>query len=240
MSTAIAMQELSIVVVAPGQGPSIVNLENLVFNGTIPKDWELAREPLYTPQMVQLVFQNSIAITAQANRVVFSETIADKSPSDIQIPQLIRRYIQSFPGLEYEAIGINPMGHVDMGGSEYAVRRYMNETLMSPGPWQSIGEVPAQLQLNFRYTLAESQLNLTVSEVGLRNEDELVSKVLLFAGNFQYLIGGSSSSERTRMMLKSLEQCESDLSFFTETINTKFLGTDRMMSTPSLLPVFAH
>ena len=32
MSIAIAMQELSIVVVAPGQGPSIVNLENLVFN----------------------------------------------------------------------------------------------------------------------------------------------------------------------------------------------------------------
>jgi hypothetical protein len=239
MPNAIAMQELSIVVVAPGQGPSIVNLENLVFNGTIPKEWELAREPLYTPQMVQLVFQNGIAITSQSNRVVFSETISEKSPNEIQIPQLIQRYIQCFPGLDYEAIGINPMGHVDMGGSENAVHEYMNETLMSPGPWQSVGETPAQLQLNFRYTLAESQLNLTVSEVGLRNEDESVAKVLLFSGNFQYLIGGSSSSERMSQMLESLGRCSSDLFFFTETVNTKFLGTDRMPS-PALLPIFAN
>ena len=239
MSKKIALQELSIVLAAPGQSPAIVNLENLIFNGTIPKEWELSREPTYSPQAAQLVFTNSVVITAQGNRVVFSEALTGKALNEMQIGKLAARYTRSFSELSYEAVGINPMGHADMGGSEESVRQYFNEKLLAKGSWHQIGDADAQVQLNFRYNLPERTLNLAVSEVGLRNEDETISKVVLFSGNFQYLIDETQSTERLEAVTQSLARCESDLAEFMTVVDTKFLENASDFSVPTLLPAFA-
>ena len=239
MSQKIALQELSIVLAAPGQSPAIVNLENLIFNGTIPKEWELSREPMYSPQAAQLAFTNSVVVTAQGNRVVFSESLMGKEYGEIQISKLASRYVRSFSELSYEAVGINPMGHADMGGSEESVRRYFNENLLSEGSWNQIEEATAQVQLNFRYNLLQRTLNLAVSEVGLRNGDESISKVVLFSGNFQYLIDETQSAERLEAVNRSLACCESDLAQFTTIVDSKFLGNAFEFTVPTPRPAFA-
>jgi hypothetical protein len=239
MSQKIAIQELSIVLAAPGQSPAIVNLENLIFNGTIPKEWELSREPMYSAQSAQIAFTNSVVVTAQGNRVVFSESLMGKGYGELHISSLALRYVRSFSQLSYEAVGINPMGHADMGGSEESVRQYFNENLLSEGSWHQIEDATAQVQLNFRYNLPERTLNLAVSEVGLRNEDESMSKVVLFSGNFQYLIDETQSAERLEAVNKSLVSCESDLAQFMTIVDSKFLGNASEFTVPTLLPAFA-
>ena len=239
MSQKIALQELSIVLAAPGQSPAIVNLENLIFNGTIPKEWELSREPMYSAQAAQIAFTNSVVVTAQGDRVVFSESLMGKEYGELQISSLALRYVHSFSQLSYEAVGINPMGHADMGGSEESVRQYFNDHLLSEGSWRQIEDATAQVQLNFRYNLPERTLNLAVSEVGLRNEDESISKVVLFSGNFQYLISETQSAERLEAVNKSLASCESDLAQFMTIVDDKFLGNASRFTVPTLLPAFA-
>lgn len=101
--------ELSIVLAAPGQSLAIVNLENLIFNGTIPKEWELSREPMYSAQSAQIAFTNSVVVTAQGNRVVFSESLMGKEYGELHISSLALRYVRSFLQLSYEAVGINPI-----------------------------------------------------------------------------------------------------------------------------------
>jgi hypothetical protein len=50
----------------------------LRYSGIIPEDWELARQPVRTPQAAQVSYQNGISIVAYADRTVFVETFGDR------------------------------------------------------------------------------------------------------------------------------------------------------------------
>ncbi len=235
MHQTVALQELAIVVAANNQSPAIVNLEFLKYSGIVPMDWELTRAPIYTPQLVQHSFQNGITVTAQPNRVIFTEVIEGKELVAIEIAKLARKYVQSLPNLEYEAVGLNPTGHVVF--SAESVKKYLNSTLLAPGSWQQVGQAPVRTTINFSYTLERSVLNLTVSEAGMRNEDESVSPVVLFVGNFIYRPTGSNPQERIQSVCQSLDHWQADLEAYQEIINQNFLSS--VSCEPMLLPAFA-
>lgn len=224
MEYILSMQELAIVIAAPNQTPAVVNLEHLKYSDVIPMDWELAREPLYSPQAVQLIFQNTIAITAQPDRIIFSEAIGNKETHEISVAEIAHKYAQSLPNLHYEAVGFNPVGHASLGDAENSAQNYLSETLLASGPWQAVGETPAQVQVSFRYALEESQLNLTVSEAGLRNSDETITKVVLFSGNFNYSVMGGKPTERLRSVAQSLSRWQTDLETYQAIVKEKFLS----------------
>lgn len=236
MHQTIALQELAIVVAANNQSPAVVNLEFLKYAGIVPMEWELLRSPIYTPQLVQHSFQNNITITAQPNRVIFTEVIAGQEFTTIEIAKLARKYVQSLPNLEYEAVGLNPTGHVLFNGQPEAVKKYLSETLLAPGPWQQVGQAPVRTTINFSYTLERNILNLTVSEAGMRQEDETVTPIILFAGNFVYRPAGSSPQERVESVCQSLDYWQADLEAYQDIINQNFLAA---IQHPTLLPVFA-
>ena len=229
------MQEFAIVVAAPNQTPAVVNLEHLKYSGVIPMDWELTRDPLYSAQTVQLIFQNSIVITAQSNRVIFSQAIHDKEIHEIEVAQIARKYVQSLPNLSYEAIGFNPVGHTLVGEAEDSAQKYLSETLLAPGPWQEVEGDSAQVQINFRYNLEHSQLNLTVSEAGLRNPDETFTRIVLFSGNFNYTVVGSEPTERLESVCQSLDRWQVDLETYQAIVNEKFLAPVHRSTQPALL-----
>lgn len=237
MHQTVALQELAIVVAANNQSPAVVNLEFLKYSGIVPMEWELARSPIYTPQLVQHSFQTGITITAQPNRVIFTEVIEGKELTAIEIARLARKYIQSLPQLEYEAIGLNPTGHALFDGQPDAVKQYLSETLLAPGPWQQVGQTPVRTTIHFSYTLERNTLNLTVSEAGMRNEDETVTPVILFVGNFMYRATGSTAQERVDSLCQSLDHWQADLEAYQTLINHNFLAS--LNPPPTLLPVFA-
>lgn len=237
MHSSVLLQELVVVIAATNHSPAVINLEFLKYSGIVPMEWELARAPIYTPQMVQLTFQNGVTITAQPNRVFFAEVIENKTVADIEVAKLARKYAHSLPNMEYEAIGFNPTGHTALGDQPEAVRQYLNETLLAPGPWLQVGQAPARARINFTYTLERGSLNLTVSEAGLRQEDETVKPVLVFNGNFSYPVEGTNHSERLESLSQSLEHWQSDLEAFQSIINQNFLASHS--SQPSLLSAFA-
>ncbi|MBE9078256.1 hypothetical protein IQ241_13295 [Romeria aff. gracilis LEGE 07310] len=236
MHQSVALQELAIVVAANNHSPAVVNLEFLKYTGIVPMDWELARNPIYTPQLVQHTFQNGITITAQPNRVIFTEVIEGKDLAQVEIARLARKYVQSLPNLEYEAVGLNPTGHVTFGGQPEAVKKYLNETLLAPGPWQNVGQSPARSTINFSYTLERNVLNLTISEAGMRNEDETVTPVILFVGNFIHRPEGSSPQELVESLCNNLDQWQTDLETYQDIINQNFLSG---LGETVLLPAFA-
>jgi hypothetical protein len=71
MNRTLSLQELAIVVSTPSQNPSVINLEFLKYSGIVPMEWELARAPINTNQVSQIVFANGVAIAAQPDRVMF-------------------------------------------------------------------------------------------------------------------------------------------------------------------------
>jgi hypothetical protein len=236
MHQTVALQELAIVVAANNQSPAVVNLEFLKYSGIVPMGWELARSPVYTPQLVQHTFQNNITITAQPNRVIFTEVVEGKELAGIEIAKLARKYVQSLPNMEYEALGLNPTGHVVFDG-EAAAKQYLRETLLAPGPWQQVGQSPVRATINLSYTLERNALNLTVSEAGLRQDEETITPVVLFVGNFAYRVTGSTQQERVENLCQSLDHWQADLETYQEIVNQNFLSD--LSNKPMLLPAFA-
>ncbi|BAS59965.1 hypothetical protein NIES2135_66200 (plasmid) [Leptolyngbya boryana NIES-2135] len=218
--------------------PALVNEEFCRYSGVIPMDWELARDPIYTPQLVQLAYQNNITITAQPNRILFTEMTANKEKGEYRAAQLVRRFAEALPNLKVQAFGFNPLGHAQLGDTKEDVRDYLNQTLLSPGAWQNVGIEPVRPQISLAYTLEERrQLNLTISEASLRSDAVVFTPVVVFSGNFSYTIEGEAAEACRASMLRALDRAQEDLDFFINLINEKFLAVTSVA--PALIPAFA-
>ncbi|BAU15727.1 hypothetical protein LEP3755_62920 (plasmid) [Leptolyngbya sp. NIES-3755] len=240
MSSTFQPQEQTFVLVPSSDqplNPAIVNEEFCRYSGVIPMDWELARDPIYTPQLVQLSYQNGVTITAQPNRILFTEVIANKDASEYQAAQLARQFVQALPNLKIEAFGFNPLGHAQIGDTEESSQNYLTQTLLAPGAWQTVGEAPMRSRISLTYTLEHSQLNLTISEANLRGEDDSFTPVIVFSGNFSYSVEGETAEACRASVLQQLDRSSADLDFFIGLINEKFLAA--VTAAPALLPVFA-
>ena len=207
MNKTIQIQELAIAITAKKLNPSIVNLDFLKYSNIISSDWELARTPVYTKNLTQLVFQNGIAIVAQPNRIVFAEAI-DTKIQELNVSQLAAKYIEKLPNVEYQAVGINPKGFVITESN--AANNYLLNNLLASGEWREFGKTPVKAAIQLAYTLERSQLNLTINE-GLLKVSEDSVPVILFSGNFNYNIIGAEEEERLQDLYQILQKCKSNL-----------------------------
>jgi hypothetical protein len=240
MTSEISLQELLIVLAANNFSPAVLNHEFLRLSGVIPEDWQLARQPVYSPEMVQLAFDVGIVLTVQPNRIILAESLETTDLEKLKIAQLAQKLIQALPNLEYQAIGFNPTGHYAPEAGNEAVQGFFHQTLMAPGPWSQVTESKPRLTLNFAYQLDRCPLNLTITEAGLRADDESMQSVVVFSGNFNYLVGGTTPQERTQQLLDNLQHWQADVQQFAQIVNQNFLGTvaANHSAAPSLLPVF--
>jgi hypothetical protein len=231
----VSVQELVIVIAAKNNNPTIVTADFLKYSGIIPSDWELARQPVLTNSVAQVIFTNGVSIVAETNRVIFIEAVADKSSDSITIPQIARKYVETLPNAEYQAIGLNPRGYASFEASEDAARNYLSKTLLAPGAWQEIGTAPARATVNYVYTLERGQFNLSVNEAALRQSDETTKPIVLFSGNFSYEIANDSKAEQLKNLYKALGNWQADLEIYTDIVNNKFLATEEIEQTHSLV-----
>lgn len=237
----VSVQELVIVISAKNNNPTILTVDFLKYSGIIPSDWELARQPVLTNSAAQVIFTNGVSIVAETNRVIFIEAFADKNPDEIAIPQIARKYVETLPNAEYQAIGLNPRGYASFDTSLDAARNYVSQTLLAPGAWQEVGTTPVRATINYTYTLERGRLNLSVNEAMLRQSDETNTPIVLFSGNFSYDIANDSKEEQLKNLYKALGSWQADLDIYTDIINTKFLTVEKVFApTKSLVPdVFA-
>jgi hypothetical protein len=115
VNTTAKVQELVIVIATQSQNPSVVTPDFLKYSGILPDGVEVARPPLYTNQVVQVVLDNNVTITAQPNRLVIAELMDGKTRETIQGPEMACRYVSALPNLEFQAVGINPRGYASFG-----------------------------------------------------------------------------------------------------------------------------
>jgi hypothetical protein len=235
MIQSIDMQELAIVVVAENHRPTMLNLEFLKCSGIVDESWELARQPIFNGQASQLLFQNGVSLVAQGNQIMFVESLAMKSPEDIKVGQVGRKYLQALPNANYQAAGVNFRGVVPFNQSQDAARNYLMSTLLAAGPWQHYGEEAAHASINFVYALAERRLYLSVNEAAIQLPEGETSPILLFSGNFEHSIEGDFTK-----LLSLMDNWTVDLAAYQDLVNTRFLNTSLTginMSHPELIPV---
>ena len=193
------------------------------YSDIISSEWELARQPVYTKTLTQLVFQNGIAIVAQPNRIVFAETIDATHIQELQISQIATKYTEKLPNVEYQAVGINPKGFVTFTESNGA-SNYLLNNLLASGEWREFGKTPVKAAIQLAYTLESSQFNLTINEGLLKVSEEKSVPAVLFSGNFDYKISIKEPEARLKDLHEILHNWKSNLETYKQLINEKFLS----------------
>lgn len=236
MNTTLVVQELVIVIAAKNHNPTILNPDFLKYSGIVPTDWELARQPIYTNRVAQVTFSNGISIVAEPQRVMFMEAIDGKTSASVAVPGIARKYVQTLPNVEYQAMGLNPRGYATFDKQPDAARKYLSETLLSPGAWQEVGNAPMRATVNYAYTLEWGQFTLSVNEAALQQSDETNTPIVLFSGNFSYDIANITGEEKLNSLYQALSNWEADLATYKDIVNTKFLAkvAENKMVVPDL------
>jgi hypothetical protein len=216
-------QELAIVVSVKTQNPTILNEDFLKQTGIIPSDWKLAREPVYTDRVAQIVFENGFSIAAQPDRVMFLEAVGDKDLATISAGEVAQKYVATLKLADYQAVGINFRSYVAHHSPE-AASEYINTQLLASGSWQQYGTGTVRASLNLVYDLSERQLNLSINEASIQFPEQAATPVVLFAGNFSYDASATPADDKATEIAKVIGNWNQDLIEYTALISERFLS----------------
>lgn len=219
-----SIEEISIVIAAQDLSPTMMSQEFLKFSGIIPKEWELAQQPVLSPNFARLNFTNGIGIDAQPRSITFSETLHNKQVA-LAIHQVANRYLEKLPHAEYMGLSLSPKILLPFPDSSTMVREYITGTLLGSGSWKRIGNAPVQAGINLMYFLDRCQLTISISEAKLQKPQEQTLTAILFSGNFNYSVNLAQNyaPDRTAQTQDFLSNWNKDLEEFREIVNHKFL-----------------
>jgi hypothetical protein len=215
-------QELAIVVSVTTENPTILNESFLKQTGIVPSDWKLARDPIYTDRVAQIVFENGFSIAAQPDRVMFLEAIGDKDIATVRAGEVAQKYVSTLKLANYQAVGINFRSYV-AHNSPADAQAYINTQLLSEGSWQQLGEDNVRASLNLVYNLSERQLSLSINEASIQFPEREATPVVLFAGNFSYDISKAAEGEKTDRIAQIIGNWQQDLHTYTGSIEERFM-----------------
>lgn len=215
------MQELEIIIVAKHHRPTLLNLAFLQAKDIVPKDWQLAH-PVSSNQSTQIVFQNGVKFTAQANRLILAEAIKDQPLPDLKIPEIAHRYVQALPKADYEIIELQIRQTAP--ASETSGEDYIIDRLIATGPWTQVGNAPVKAALQLLYALEDRQLVISVNPAQIQQPQASAMPMTLFTGNFRYAIRSNTSEEQLTGIAQVLSNWQRDINTFHDLIQTRFLS----------------
>jgi hypothetical protein len=232
MNVSLAVQDLAIVYAVERQDPTLLSPDFLRYSGIVPTDWEVAQQPVRTQQAAQVRFENGVTIVAYPNQVVFAQSLATTQES-VEIPAVAQRFSEVLRNMVYQGVGINLRGYVPFAGEGTGTaRQFMFDSLLAPGDWQNFGEAPVQASLNLNYQLERCQLGLSINEAVIQLPEQQSFPVLLFAGNFNYLLPRESEAERLQSVSVAVSHWQEDIETFKKLVSEKFLSA----AEPEILP----
>lgn len=227
------VEELVIIQTVKTNPLNTINPDTFKYNGTVPSDLKLVRQPSGANGFVRLDYEDDISVLAQHNRVMFAEAIGNKNPELLKVPSIASNYAQTLPNMESEGLAISCRGAVPFTSSEDA-RKYITEQLMSPGAWQQVGDEPMEANISLTYRFKRAPLFINISEATLRSTEESTIPIVLFSGSFSYSLSGETPAEKLASLQQVIGNWQEDLETFSNIVNNKFLA--QMLSGGSIVP----
>lgn len=200
--------ELSIVVVANSNNPTILNPDFLRNNDIVGNNYEPQGDPICTPAFSQVALTNGVTITSAPDRVIFNQTGLTLNGDNIESPEIAKRYLECIKYVPYNALGINPKAFFP-GLSSSNVREFLSEK----GLWSRHQDTIPEVQLKTIYKYSERTIILDISAAQLTVNNESVSGVL-FQGNFHRDLVSIDVDSRVDKIKNLLDSWKADLKEF--------------------------
>lgn len=219
------IEEISLTIVAKDLTPTMISQDFLKFSGIVPREWELAQQPVSNPNYSQLSFTSGVSINAQPRTVTINEPLTGKELEDLIIPKIAQKYLEKLPHAEYVGLSFSPKILVPFPTAPQLARQFITNNLLASGSWKKIGQVPVQAGINLMYYLERCQLTISISEAKLQNSQQSKIGAILFSGNFNYNVnlGQNNLTDRTTQMTAFWSNWQQDLTEFRDIVSQKFL-----------------
>lgn len=223
------LQELNFTLFVQQFKPTVLNLNTLQRAGIIKEDWELAEEPVFQANGTKLVFTNKVRIIAQADKIIFAETVGSKRLQDAKLPDTVTNFIQSFLDIKYQAIFLSPGGYAQFNSASEACK-YLSEGLLASTPWQKFnGQEINAVGLKLAYPYKSGNFYLDINQANLEFPNAKINAVW-FAGNFSYQLLGNDNSQKYLNLKNIIKDLDSDLKNYQDFVDYKLLAVSVMPS----------
>ncbi len=213
--TGIGLVELSVVLVANQNDPSILNPDFLRYNGIVDKALNLKEPSISTSVFSQVMFEGDIAVRAEPHRFVFEQKGEPLAEDACVAPELARRFVQTVTHTSYSAVGINARSfRSPTGSSRYTVA----DTLLDDSKWMSFRDVRPDVHLKAVYGCEGRRITLDVGGVSAKMEDGAMSHGLLFQVNIHRDISEETQEARIKRVLAILGAWRDDIADFDDLV----------------------
>ena len=196
----IELVEFSVVLVAKGNNPSILNLDFLRYNEIVEPDWQIQDSPISEPAFAQVKFEGGLTLTAELYRISFTQSGDELVAEDLICPKVAKSYLDQVPHVPYSAIGINPKFFLRSSGEHLPTTKNM---LRDQGNRLSFKDAePAILKLAYAYDTRT--ISIDIAQVKQTNG-------ILFQANVHRDIEGSTAQTCNNSIRSILDRWEEDL-----------------------------
>lgn len=210
--------ELSVVLVANSNNPSIINPDFLRYNKIVDDSYEVQDSPISTPAFSQVIFKNGITIVSDPARVIIGQS-GTLDRKNVVSPEVAKRYLECVPHVPYRAIGINPKGIVS-GQEPNPVVNMVRDN----GLWMSFKDVIPEGQLKAIYRYTERTIFLDIGGADVAENDQTTSGTRFQANIHRELTETDAESRITRLS-SILDSWGNDLEDFYN-LTSKFCGEE--------------
>lgn len=206
------LENTAIVIVAQSHNPTILNPDFLYMNKIVPLEWH-AQNPICTPPLAVVEFQEGFRILSQFDRIEFLDKRGNLINKDTPLINVAKNYIEVISHVPYKAVGLNFLGflnnlqNIDAG-------LLLNEKFLSLGPWKENNtgcaiKIFRQFE-NFKFTLSVDP----AQKVG-----GSPSSVIAISANFHSDIDLKNVLDSVKSLIDQWGAC---LNFFNRTIKIFF------------------
>lgn len=212
----IELDELSIVVVAKSNNPTILNPDFLQHNGIVDKGWPLNEDPapLTSSVMSQVSFKGGLVVRATPANVSFTLSAREGESTAFDGTPCVdsaKGYLKTVPHVPYIALGVNlkatdrnsPLNRVSNG-------------LRSEGDWLAFQSIMPQLELKATYEYADKRTTLEVVDQ---------SECTMYRVNIHRDVKESNQQMRVSTLLAMLDAWQSDLDHFLSLVDNSLPRT---------------
>ena len=204
----IKLIELSIVLLAESNNPSIVNPDFLLRNGIIDETWKLKAPAVATPVLAELIYEGGLSVRADPERIAFVQELDGTSLADCVCPTMAEVYVGAVPHVPYKAVGINPRFFVESGDAGAAP---VSSLLDGQGSWLTSNDSAPVVRITATFPLAAGRLAMEVGGAEILSPDGKPAYGVSFRANAHRELGQSDQSSRIGALTSIVRSWEGDV-----------------------------
>src|SRR3989338_2693512 len=132
------LDSFSIVILAQAHNPSILNPDFLKNQGII-SNLLTPNKIICTPPVAQVSYVEGISITAEFDKLQFTDVSPKRIPLESPVPEISEKYIKTLPHVKYTAIGLNFIGHYTKKDNKL-ISSFLYNKFLKKDSWSSYGD----------------------------------------------------------------------------------------------------